>query len=259
MIEAKKTLGQHWLEDDATVNRIVEISEINSTEIILEIGPGTGNLTKELLKKAKKVIAVEVDNSLLSHLTGRFLEEIENSQLELVNEDIRNFKFSILNEEYKLIANIPYYLTSYLIRLLAQSENKPEVSVLLIQKEVAERLTAKPGKMSVLSLVAQLYFNCEKDIVVPANLFNPVPKVDSQVVKLIKKTELTFKDINYDKLIRFINLGFTMKRKKLVNNLLRNYPKDKIISVFENLKINSNCRPQDLSLYDWYEIFINLA
>ncbi len=258
MIEAKKSLGQHWLKDNYILDLIVEEAELSPDQLVLEIGPGTGNLTEKLLTKSDNVTAVELDERLINKLVKRFNDQILLGHLRILNEDIRYFDFNNIKESYKIVANIPYYLTSYLIRLLADSSNKPDLVVLLIQKEVAERLSALPGKMSLLSVVAQLNFDIKKGELVPAYLFEPIPKVDSQIVILSKKNKNILDNIDSKELIKFISLGFSMRRKKLVNNLVKIFEKDLLTDVLEKLKINLSTRPQDLSINQWQELFVIL-
>ena len=145
----KKDLGQHWLTDRETLKSIVELAQLAEDELVLEIGPGLGDLTEVLLDSTNNVIAVEFDESLISGLKQRF----NGSTVLIENKDIRRFNLTKLPKGYKVVANIPYYLTSYLIRLLSQSPNPPSLAVLLIQQEVAERLAAKPGQMSIIGTI----------------------------------------------------------------------------------------------------------
>lgn len=259
MIEAKKSLGQHWLNDENSLDLIAKAAEIKDDQTIVEIGPGTGHLTSKLLKMSNHVLAIEIDESLLEHLTKRFKTEIEKGSLTLQNTDIRQFDFNNLAKNYKIVANIPYYLTSYLIRLISETDNQPSLAVLLIQKEVAQRLSDGPGKMSMLSIAAQLNFEVHKKEIVEAYLFEPAPKVDSQIVVLIRKSKKMFNDINYQEFLKFISNSFSMKRKKLTNNLFRFFDKKLVNQAFDKLNINTNVRPQDLELEQWHDLFLILA
>ena len=244
----KKSLGQNWLVDQDSLLAILECAELNHSNLIVEIGPGTGNLTKLLIQKVNKVIAVEIDQTLVQHLTKLKLEN-----LELINQDIRSFDFNKINSPYKIVANIPYYLTSRLIRLISETSNRADLVVLLVQKEIAERLNATKGKYSILGLSAQIFWDVRLGPIILRDKFEPVPKVDSQVV-ILKNNHLEYSD-EIKKLLWLIKIGFRSKRKTLINNLkASNLGIDKIHHFYEINKINLMARPSDLSLSDWSEL-----
>ena len=176
----KKSLGQHWLYDEESLLAMCEAAQLSDTDMVLEIGPGPGTLTQLLTEGAKRVVAVEFDEKLASELPSR----VKAKNLEVISEDILRFDFSRMPAGYKVIANIPYYLTSHLIRRLSEADNPPAMAVLLLQKEVAERVAAQPGRMSLLSVTAQYYWRVTLDAEVPAELFTPPPKVDSQILMM---------------------------------------------------------------------------
>ena len=211
-----KSLGQHWLNDDALLEDIADQADLNPGDSVLEIGPGPGGLTAKLITRAKDVVAVEVDKALIEQLKVKFNHV---SNLKLVNADIRSFDLNDLPKGYKVVANIPYYLTSYLIRLLSEADNPPSLCVLLVQKEVAHRLAAIPGNMSILSITAQIYWQVDLGLIVPAEFFTPPPKVDSQVVKLTRRKESLVPDELRERLFSLVKAGFSQKRKKLANTL----------------------------------------
>jgi 16S rRNA (adenine1518-N6/adenine1519-N6)-dimethyltransferase len=173
-----KSLGQHWLEDAASLDAMLAAADVGAGDTVLEVGPGPGTLTKRLVEKADQVIAVEFDASLARGLPTR----VPASNLTVVNQDILRFDLSRLPSEYKVAANIPYYLTSNLLRVLCESPNHFSKAALLIQKEVAERVCAGPGDMSLLSVSVQFYCEARLRQEVPAYLFSPPPKVDSQIL-----------------------------------------------------------------------------
>lgn len=164
-----KSLGQHWLKDRDILEGIAEDAELLPTDTVLEIGPGLGTLTSVLLSQAKSVTAVEFDTELAKKLPQQF----PGKNLTVINEDILQFDTSTLPAGYKAVANVPYYITSKIIQHLLTSENKPSVAVLLVQKEVAERIAARPGDMSMLALSAQVYVEVSLGDVVPANILRP--------------------------------------------------------------------------------------
>lgn len=253
MESPKKSLGQHWLQDEATLKSIVDSADLDQNDTVLEVGPGTGSLTKHLLPKVKKVIAVEKDENLADSLKGRTLK----GQLEVFTGDILKFDLTKLPADYKVVANIPYYLTSNLLRLLCESNNPPSSMTLLVQKEVAERICAKQGQMSILAVSVQLYYRCSLEQVVPAGLFNPPPKVDSQVVMLKRRPQSLFPDLDTAKFFRIVKAGFSERRKKLRSSLAGslNISKSAADDLLKRVGINPNLRPQDLSLEDWYKLY----
>jgi 16S rRNA (adenine1518-N6/adenine1519-N6)-dimethyltransferase len=246
-----KSLGQHWLTDSVILKQIVDEAGISQGERVVEIGPGTGTLTQSLLAAGAQVVAVEFDATLATALTKKF------SDILVVSEDILTFDFTKVASPYKIVANIPYYLTSKLIRVLSESSNSPEIAVLLVQKEVAGRVCAEPGKMSLLSVSAQYYWQCELGIEVPAKFFTPPPKVDSQTVILTKRTNPLFGEIDERKLFRIVKAGFSNRRKTLLNSLSggMQLSKDAIKTLLDTAKVNPQSRPQELSLQQWYDIY----
>jgi len=249
----KKSRGQHWLQDESTLEEICRTANILPTDTILEIGPGLGTLTKLLVQKAQSVVAVEVEDRLAAELLTR----VKADNLRVVNEDILQFDFTKLAPGYKLVANIPYYLTSNLIRTLSESTNSPQTATLLVQKEVAERLAATPGKMSLLSVTAQFYWQVELGQKVPAKLFIPPPKVDSQIVFLQSRTRPLFPEVDSKKYFQIVRAGYSQKRKTLLNSLSGGLaiPKEEIIAILETAKIMPSARAQTLSLEDWYRLY----
>ncbi len=249
MTSTKKSLGQHWLADNATLDYITHAADLKDGETVLEIGPGTGNLTKKLLETNAKIVAIEKDESLARQLASQ-------DNLKLITGDILNFNLTALPDGYKVVANIPYYLTSRLVRVLAESTNPPSRMVLLVQKEVAERLCAGPGQMSLLSVSAQLYYDCHLGEVVPAELFEPPPKVDSQVVILNRRSDQLLSEPDRAKFFRTVKAGFSERRKKLRSSLAGGLGKDKqqVDQLLEEADIDGNRRAQELSLKDWQKL-----
>lgn len=215
MAGPKKSLGQHWLKDRLVLAGIADAAEITALDTVLEIGPGLGTLTSELLRRAEKVIAVELDGELATKLPGQF----PGKTLQVISEDILDFDLSILPKDYIVVANVPYYITSKIIKKLLTSDNKPKTTVLLIQKEVAERLAALPGDMSILSISAQIYGKVELDQVVPAIFFTPPPKVDSQVVVVKTRPQPLIQPEDEKQFFRVVKAGFSSKRKKLRSSI----------------------------------------
>jgi 16S rRNA (adenine1518-N6/adenine1519-N6)-dimethyltransferase len=249
MIKNNKSLGQHWLKDRDVLAAIATRAELTSDDTVLEIGPGLGTLTSELLRAAKKVVAVEFDSELAQKLPGQF----PGKNLEVINEDILSFDLSSLPVGYKVVANVPYYITSKIVQLLMTAANKPAITVLLVQKEVAQRLAAMPGDMSILAVSAQLYSEVSLGELVPAIYFTPPPKVDSQVVVLRTRTAPLFPDLTEAELFRVVKAGFSAKRKKLRSSLSAGLRIEKSDAemLLEQANISHDQRAEALSLDDW--------
>ncbi len=243
----RKSLGQHWLKDRDMLLDIADSASSENTDTVLEIGPGLGTLTSALFKFFNKVIAVELDDRLAENLPKSF----PGKNLEVVHNDVLSINLSDLNlpEHYVVAGNIPYYITSPIIQKFLHADHRPEKIVLLIQKEVAERLAAAPGDYSILGLSAQIYAKVSLGPVVKREFFTPPPKVDSQVVIL----EPLATPLASEKTMSLIKLGFISPRKKLITNLLvgLKLPKERLQAAFYDCKISDNARPADLSIEDW--------
>lgn len=253
MTETKKSLGQHWLKDLGVLQEIVDAATVQTGDYVLEIGPGLGTLTTKLAEAGADVLALEFDQDLIKGLNIRF---INTSQVKIVEGDIRTFNFSELPKDYKIVANIPYYLTSHLIRSISETPNPPNLAVLLIQKEVAERLCAEPGQMSILAITAQFYFDCELDIEVPAKFFTPPPRVDSQVVVLRRRSSKLF-DVDEKEFFKLVKAGFSEKRKTLRNSLSGGLglTKDDVVVLLDQAGVDASLRAQALTLDDWHKLY----
>ncbi len=251
----KKSLGQHWLHDEASLQAMCQAANISADDTILEIGPGLGTLTKLLVETAKSVVAVEFDNELASQLSTRVPAE----SLQIINQDILNFDLTSLPKNYKVVANIPYYLTSALIRTLSESQNQPQICALLVQKEVAERVAAASGDMSLLSVSAQFYWEVSLGKIVKAELFSPPPKVDSQILILSRPLKPHFKNVDEKIFFQLVKAGFSARRKTLLNSLsggLR-LNKSETMRLLDAAKIQPELRPQELSLGQWHDLYLS--
>jgi 16S rRNA (adenine1518-N6/adenine1519-N6)-dimethyltransferase len=249
----KKSLGQHWLYDVDTLQAIVKAAKVGPGDTVLEIGPGLGTLTKELCLVASKVIAIEYDEILASELPGR----VKAKNLEVRQGDILDLDFTSLPKNFKVVANIPYYLTSNLIRRMCESTNSFSTAVLLIQKEVAERVCAAPGQTSLLSISTQFYCHASLGIFVPAELFTPPPKVDSQVLVLEYRSQQLFKDVNEKQFFRIVKAGFSERRKMLRSSLSGGLSIEKpaVDILLDKAGIDGTLRAQALSLEQWHELY----
>ena len=262
-LKNNKSLGQHWLRDREILDAIAFSAEIEDGDFVLEIGPGLGTLTSSLLKFAGKkgqVLSVEFDENLAKKLPAQF----PGKNLEIINADFLDFDLSKLPKNYKVAANVPYYITSKIVEKLLTSKNKPSVSALLVQKEVAERMAAKAGELSILAIASQIYAEVSLDILVPREFFTPPPKVDSQVVVLKSREHNLIEifnsknscEISEREFFRIIKAGFAAKRKKIAKSLSANLAisKERIAEILEKCEISPDLRAQDLEIEEWLKI-----
>lgn len=249
----KKELGQHWLNDRTVLADIAKLANLTPDDTVLEIGPGLGTLTSVLLKSAGQVIAVEFDSELARKLPGQF----PGTSLEVVHQDILHFDLRTLPRGYKVVANVPYYITSKIIQLLMTTTNRPVCVVLLVQKEVAERLAASPGNMSVLAVSAQIFSEVSLGPVVGRELFTPPPKVDSQVVVLRTRSVPLVAPEDEKVFFRIVKAGFSAKRKKLRSSISAGLGISKGVAeeYLVRTNINPDSRAEDLSLEEWRTLF----
>jgi len=249
---AKKALGQHWLTDKPSLQAMVTSANVQPNDAILEIGPGTGTLTDELLAAGAKVTALEFDLNRVRDLENRYAKYPNKPVIE--PGDIRTYDFNSLPKGFKVVANIPYYLTANLLRRFVDAENKPEYAVLLVQKEVAERVAAAPGDLSQIAVYTQLYYEVELGLLVPPHLFRPPPKVDSQILILKKRTTPIYElDAT---MLKVIKAGFSERRKKIKTSLAGGLgvPKPEVAALLETAAVNPDARAQELSLQDWHKL-----
>ncbi len=247
-----KSLGQHWLKDRLILEAIADSAEITPNDTVLEIGPGLGTLTSVLLSRAKEVVAVEFDSELARKLPGQF----PGKNLTVHNKDILSFDLSQLPAGYKVVANVPYYITSKIVQLLMTSSNKPSLAVLLVQKEVAERLAATPGDMSILAISAQVFAEVSLGELVPAEYFTPPPKVDSQVVIMRSRPQPLVAPDQEKAFFRIVKAGFSAKRKKLRSSLAGGLgiEKTEVEKLLAAANISPNARAEDLSIDEWLKV-----
>lgn len=245
----KKELGQHWLKDREILAAIADDAELTVDDTVLEIGPGLGTLTSEILRRAGTVIAVEFDADLARKLPGQF----PGKNLTVVHEDILRFDLNALPAGYKVVANVPYYITSKIIEKLMTATNKPSLVVILVQKEVAERVAARAGDMSILAVAAQIFAEAQLGVEVPREYFTPPPKVDSQVVVLRTRTAPLVAPEDEKAFFRVVKAGFAAKRKKLRSSIAAGLAISKPAAeeLLRHANIDPELRAEDLSLDDW--------
>ena len=247
-----KALGQHWLTDRSILAAIADSADLQPDDTVLEIGPGLGTLTSELLRRANEVIAVEYDAELARKLPGQF----PGKKLRVVAGDILDYSFDELPRDYKVVANVPYYITSKIVEKLLTAHNKPSLIVLLVQKEVAIRIAASPGHMSTLSVAAQLFAEASLGVKVPARYFTPPPKVDSQVVILRIRAHPLVAPSDEKLFFRVVKAGFSGRRKKLRSSIAAGLALERADAeaLLARADISPDLRAQDLSLEDWMRL-----
>ena len=283
----KKSYGQNALADASYVRKIVEAAQILRGETIIEVGPGTGILTQALADAGANVVAVEADADLIPALREKFGDRVEIVEGDILKMDVESV-FSVLTSPrpslaggetkkkthvplprgttggvpaaYRLIANIPYNITSELIQKFLTAPEPPAELVLMVQREVADRITAKPGDMGLLSVACQLYAECKRLFAVPAGAFRPTPKVDSAVVSLRLRKHPALGEQNPEKIIKLAKAGFSSPRKQLQGNLshagfgTRESVQDALISV----GLNPLIRAEELSVEQWAVLAMSL-
>jgi len=251
----KKELGQNFLVDSSILTRIVETAEVNESSTVLEIGAGLGSLTFFLAQKAGHVIAVEKDKTLLP-IAQQMLADFSN--VRLIEDDILTLDLSSLQlpDGYLVVANIPYYITSAILRTLLSAENKPAKLVLTVQEEVAERICAQAGKMSLLALSVQVFCTPQIVMKIPAGAFYPAPEIDSAVLYMDLFQEPAIPQSNLDSFFRLIKAGFSQKRKMLRNTLTSglHLPREQVETLLEQAGIDPQRRAQTLSLEEWQQV-----
>lgn len=248
---AKKSLGQNFLHDEGLLRRIVDEAEITQQDNVLEIGPGLGSLTRQLAIAARDVVAVELDDRFLPILR---YELATFPNIQLVHGDILKYDPSThFDAPYAVVANVPYYITGAILRHLTSATIKPSRMVITMQKEVAERLCAKPGKMSLLAVGLQFYGQAEQVMTIQAGAFWPRPKVDSAVVRIDIADELP--PVDEKVFFRIVKAGFSQKRKQLKNNLRGiNLSAEQITSALASVDIDGKRRAETLSINEWVQL-----
>jgi 16S rRNA (adenine1518-N6/adenine1519-N6)-dimethyltransferase len=253
-IHAKKSLGQNFLKSKRALFAMIEAGEISSDDTVLEIGPGQGALTEKILETGAKVIAVEKDDRLIELLNEKFRNEAINGRFSLIHGDILELDLNTLGLKtgnYKLIANIPYYITGLIFRKFLSGNIQPQKLVIMIQKEIADRIIARDGKESLLSLSVKAYGRAIKIMKVEKENFSPKPKADSAILLVDNISRDFFKEISEEKFFAVIKTGFAHKRKMLIANLKENFGENDLLAIFQGLKISEKVRSEDLRLDDW--------
>jgi len=245
----KKSLGQNFLVNKGVVQKILNAAEITNSDLVLEIGTGKGVLTEELRKKANRVIAIEKDHRLINDLKNTFREF---SNVEIIEDDVLKFDpYSIIHIPYKIVANIPYYITSHLLKTIFEKWPMPELVVLMVQKEVAQRIVAKPPEMNLLALSVQFFAEPKIISYVSRGSFRPIPKVDSAIIRLVPRREARITDQEFrEKFFKLAKTAFAGKRKQLKNTVGA--------EILQKADIRPELRPEELSLEDWLKLALEV-
>ncbi len=258
--EHKKSLGQNFLTSDIVPNWLCEAGKVQASDVILEIGPGTGMLTRAILARGASVIAIEADERAIESLNSTFTEEIKAKKLVIHHGDAREItpaSLGLKDKNFKVIANIPYYLSGFLLRLLLESEIQPTSLTFLVQKELAYRIV-RDEKASLLSLSVKVFGNPAYIKTVTKGHFNPKPKVDSAILSISDINRDNFKSLNKELFFKIIHLGLGNKRKQLLSNLSREYQREDLEKTFSNLNLRLDVRGEDLPLTIWLQLIDSL-
>ncbi len=251
---AKKSLGQNFLVDEGAFDQIIAAAELQPGDHVVEVGPGTGFLTERLLGSAAQVTAVEYDGDMVTMLKAKFPGA---KNLTLVHKDA--LRFPVPSGAYKVVANIPYYITSPLLKHFLQSENRPSLMVLLVQKEVAEKIGGLDGK-SMVTIETQVFGRPEIMGVVPRTSFHPAPKVDSAILRIEVYPEPLVSAEKLKAFLRLVGFGFSQKRKKLSNALASGFHQevDAMRGILEKVGLDSNIRAEELEIGDWLKLLTEI-
>jgi len=262
-LRARKGLGQHFLVDEEVLGLIISAAELTPDDTVVEVGPGLGVLTGELARRAGWVVAVELDNKL-ADILKQTLTSFEN--LTIINEDMLKIDPADLlqaprakfpSENYKVVANLPYYITSPVLRHFLEAQVKPQVMVVMVQKEVAEEIAAKPGRMSLLSVGVQLYGEPAIVSYVPARCFYPAPEVDSALLRVVPYSRPPIEVSDREGFFTLVRAGFSAARKQLANSLAKGLgvSKTDALSLLAKAGIVSQRRAETLSLEEWARLW----
>lgn len=259
-MKAKKSLGQHFLTSTAAVHHMVTASQTQKGDVVLEIGPGKGVLTRTLLETGDHVIVVEKDDRMIPLLSETFSDKIEDGQLTLIHGDILKTDISLItqNRPYKVIANIPYYITGEILRLFLEHAHQPTSMTLLVQKEVAERIIAKDKKESILSLSVKAFGTPSLVAVVKRGSFFPIPNVDSAIIYIADISKNTLGAVLPEHFFTIIKAGLAHKRKILISNLKDLYTKDTLSRAFREISLPETIRGEDLDVSTWISLVSKL-
>lgn len=251
-LKNNKSLGQHWLKDRLILDAMVEFAGVAANDTVLEIGPGLGTLTSAILRRVERVVAVEFDAELARKLPAQF----PGKNLEVINSDILQFDLSQLPAGYKVVANLPYYITAKIVNYLISSEHRPASITILIQKEVAERIAQVDGS-SILGLAVENYATVELGEIVGPEWFTPSPQVDSRMIRLDLRQQPLITEPELERaFFRVVKAGFSAKRKKLRSSLAGGLSLDKttVEQLLAEAEITPDWRAEDLNFEQFWRL-----
>lgn len=253
-VSPKKSLGQNFLVEDSILQKIRDLAGLDRSDAVLEIGPGLGSLTRFLAESAGKIVAVEIDSRLVPILEDQLAGR---DNVILVQGDILEVEIEdLIASPYKVVANVPYYITGAILRRLLVPIIKPSVMVLTVQREVADRLSASPGKMSVLSVSVQLHGSISEELVIRSGSFWPRPDVDSAVIRFNLRKSKFIEHEEEVGFMRLVKAGFSSKRKQVHNNLRSiESDRDRLRNSLALAGIDGTRRAQTLSIEEWVAIY----
>jgi 16S rRNA (adenine1518-N6/adenine1519-N6)-dimethyltransferase len=252
---AKKSCGQNFLVDKKVLDKVIKAANLSSSDSVLEIGPGLGVLTEELAQKAKLVLTIEKDYKLVEWLRKYFKGR---KNVKIIHGDVLTYDLQTIDCIYKVVANLPYNITSPVIRKLLESKNRPSEMILMMQKEVANRLTAKPGSSDrgILTVMIELYGSAEIIDYVNGKSFFPIPDVDSAIIKIV--VEEADKSINDPaSFMRLVKIGFSQKRRQIHHPLASglHLSRPEILDILKKAEIMPNLRAEDLKIENWIKLY----
>ncbi len=262
-LEAKKSLGQHFLNNTGIPKTMADSASVSSGDIVLEVGPGTGVLTRELLSRGATVVAIEADDRAIETLKKAFPAEIMARKLILFHGDIREMPLATLDpliipRGYKVVANIPYYLSGMLFRTFLETDIQPTDLVFLVQREVAERIVRDP-KESLLSLSIKVFGDPSYIKTVGKGNFTPPPKVDSAIIAVRNISKERLHGLPEAFFFKILHLGFGSKRKQLIGNLSKLFPREVLVHTFSTLSIREDIRGEDIPSHTWVTLVSALS
>ena len=254
---ARKSLGQHFLSDSRTAGRILDAADLSPNDLVVEIGPGRGVLTRRLVDRVKRVVAIELDGELASALPSRLGFPANLTCIEADARDIDLAQLIAPENCYKVVANLPYYAANPIVRRLLESQPKPDVLVVMVQQEVAKNMVAQPGDMRILSVAIQFYAKAKMVCSVPPKYFRPTPKVTSAVVRLDVLSEPAVEVASEDEFFNVVRAGFAAPRKQIRNSLSQGLGIEPAVAgqILERAGIDATRRPQTLDIPEWASVY----
>lgn len=256
-MKAKKSFSQNFLQDKKIACKIVAAAEVQPGDLVLEIGPGQGMLTEALLAAGARVVAVEADRDLIEPLQARFKKSIKLIYGDILSDAVwQKIRRVVSHKPYSVVANIPYHITSPILETLFRAKPRPKYLTLMVQREVAERMLAKPPQTSVLSIACQLYAIGRKITRVGRGAFRPAPKIDSAVVRLDLRKEWLGR-VSPEEVLRIVKAGFSFRRKQLHGNLAKAgiCSSEEVKAILKRIGLSEKSRAENLAPENWVEIY----